>query len=150
MLVEHGAGRGVLGPRRDRSTLPRLRIPEALNVAAGQGHRGIEADDRELAGDVEDGLDDGLAYLRLEVVELSRVVPGHARAVVAVVDEADAAGPVVGPLEDDSGVGRVPVVIFDLDGDPLIIREVAAGKRVGGVRGVGQLEEPVGMLDHPA
>ncbi len=90
-LVEDALGYGVLGPRRDVAALPGLGIPEPLDVASGQGHGRVEADDGELAGHVEDRPDDGLAHLRLEVVELGGVVPGHARAVVAVVDVADVA-----------------------------------------------------------
>jgi hypothetical protein len=95
----------VLGAAGDRAALARLRIPQSLDVASGQRHRGVEADDRELAGDVEDGLDDGLADLGFEEVQLGGVVPGHARAVVAVVDVARVAGELVGALEDDCGVG---------------------------------------------
>ena len=63
-----------------------------------------------------------------EVVQLRRVVPRHARAVVAVVDVAGLAGPVVGALEDDRRVGGVPVVILDLDRDPIVVAEIAAGE----------------------
>jgi hypothetical protein len=86
----------------------------------------------------------------LQVVELRRVVPGHAGAVVAVVDVADVAGPGVGTLEYDGRVRGVPVVILDLDRDPLVVGQVAAGERVRRVGRVGQLQEPVRMLDDPA
>ena len=43
----------------------------------------------------EDGLDDRLAHLRLQVVELRGVVPRHGGAVVAVVDVARLAAPVI-------------------------------------------------------
>jgi len=108
-------------------------------VAPGERHRGIEADDRELAGDVEDCLDDGLANLGLQVIELRRVVPRHARAVVAVVDVAGLAAPRVGALEHDRRVGRVPVVVLDLDRDPLVVGKVSAGERVRGIGRIRQL-----------
>ena len=55
-----------------------------MEVALGQGHGGVEADDRKQARDVQDGLDDLLADRRIEEVELGGVVPRHAGAVVAV------------------------------------------------------------------
>ena len=78
----------VLGARRDGAAAARLGKPEPLDVLLGERHRRVEADDRELPRDVEDGLDDRLAHLGLEVVELGGVVPRHAGAVVAVVDVA--------------------------------------------------------------
>ena len=66
---------GVLGPRRDPAAGARLRVPEAFDVLLGEDHRGIEADDREAPGDVEDRPDDDLANIGPEEVELGRVVP---------------------------------------------------------------------------
>ena len=100
--------------------MARQGVPEALDVTAREDHRGVEADDREAARDLEDLADDGLAHIRLEVVELGRVVPGEARAVVAVVDVARLAAGAVDALEDDRGVRRVPVVVLDLDDDPIV------------------------------
>ena len=81
--------RAVLGTRRDGlATLARGREPQPSDVAPGQHHRGVEADDREAAGDREDRLDHLLPDGRLAEVQLRGVVPGEARAVVAVVDVA--------------------------------------------------------------
>ena len=113
--VELPARQAVLGARGDGPARPRLREPQPLVVPLGQGHRGVEADDREVPGDVEDRLDHRLAHLGLEEVELGGVVPGHARAVVAVVDVARRARPVVDALEDDGGVGPVVVAVLDPD-----------------------------------
>jgi hypothetical protein len=77
----------VFGPGGDPTPGPGLGPPEAPDVALGEDHRGVEADDREAPGDVEDGADDLLADSRVEEVELRRVVPREAGAVVAVVDE---------------------------------------------------------------
>ena len=107
-------------------------------MAPGERHRRIEADDREPAGDVEDRLDDRLARLRLEVVELGGVVPRHTGPVVAVVDVALAAGPAVDPLEHDRGVAAAVVVVLDEDADALVVGEVRAAV---GVPGVGILVE---------
>ncbi len=148
--VEGGPGHGRLGPGRDRPALPRLGVPEALDVLLGERHRGIEPDDGEPAGHREDRLDDGLADLRVEVVELRRVVPGHARAVVAVVDVADVARPAILAPEDHGGVGRIPVVVLDLDPDARVLGEVRPAERVGGVGAVRAGEEPVRVLDDPA
>ena len=69
---------------------------------------------------MEDGLDDGLADGGLEIVELGGVVPGEARAVVAVIDIALVARPAVLPLEDDGCVAAVPVVVLEEDANPLV------------------------------
>ena len=115
-----------------------------------EDHRGVEADHREAPGDLEDRLDDGLADVGLEVVELGGVVPREARPVVAVVDVAPLARRPVAPLEHDGGVGVVPVVVLEADLDPIVVGQVVAGERVGGERRLGDRDEPLGVIDHPA
>ena len=73
-----------------------------------------------------------------EEVELGRVVPREARAVVAVVDVALVAGPAVEALEHDGRVAVVPVVVLEDDPDPLVGREVGAAEGVGRVGRLGQ------------
>ena len=92
----------------------------------GEDHRGVEADDREAPGDVEDDLDDVLADRRRQEVELGRVVPREARAVVAVVDVALVAGLPIEALEDDGRVAVVPVVVLEDDPDARVGRQVRA------------------------
>ena len=120
--VELGLRDGVLGARRDGPRRAGLRPPQALDVLLGEDHRRVEADDRELAGDGEDRLDDLLADGGVEEVQLGGVVPREARAVVAVVDVALVAGLPVEALEDDRRVGVVPVVVLEDDPDPRIRR----------------------------
>ncbi len=122
--VELGLGDRVLGARRDAAAGSRLGPPQPLDVLLGQDHRGVEADDREAPGDLEDRPDDLLADRRIEEVELGRVVPREARAVVAVVDVADVAAPAVEALEHDRRVAVVPVVVLEHDPDPLVGRQV--------------------------
>ena len=57
-----------------------------------------------------------------EEVELGRVVPREARAVVAVVDVSLVAGLAVEALEDDRRVAVVPVVVLEHDPDARIGR----------------------------
>ena len=140
----------VLGTGRDRPAGAGLGIPEPADVPAREDHRGVEPEDRRAARDVEDRLDDRLADLGVEVVELGRVVPRVRRAVVAVVDEPLLVALRVPPAEDHRRVGAVPVVVLDLDVDPAVLRQVRAGERVRGERRVGQRDEPIGVLDDPA
>jgi hypothetical protein len=114
--------------RGDGAAGARLRKPQALEVALGQGHGRVKADDRKLAGHVQDGLDDRLAHLGIEIVQLGRVVPGHRRAVVAVVDVLLAARPAVQAPEDDGRVAAVVVVILQEDPHPLVLRQVGPPK----------------------
>ena len=118
--VELGLAHRMLGSRGDAAGAAGRRPPQPLDVLLGKHHCRVEADDRELAGHVEDGLDDGLADGGLEVVELGGVVPREARAVVAVIDIALVARPAVLPLEDDGCVGAVPVVVLEEDANPLV------------------------------
>ena len=97
----------------------------------------------------QDRLDDRLADLGLQVVELRRVVPGHARPVVAVVDEAVLAGRAVLPPKDHRRVRVVVVVVLDPDADAGIRREVRPAKRVRRVGGLVERDEPVRMLHDP-
>ena len=133
--VELGLGhRPELGPRRDRAAaLAGAREPQPPDVLLGEHHRGVEADHREAARDVEDRLDDLLPDRGLGEVELGRVVPGEARAVVAVVDVAPLAGLPVAPLEHHGRVAVVPVVVLEPDLDALVLGEVLAAERVAGV-----------------
>ena len=83
-------------------------------------------------------------------VELGGVVPREAGAVVAVVDVAPLARQPVAPLEHHGRVAVVPVVVLEADLDALVLGEVLAVERVAGVGRLGQREEPLGVLDHPA
>ena len=140
----------VLGARRDRAGRARLRPPQALDVLLGQHHRRVETDDRELAGDGEDRLDDLLAHGRVEEVQLGRVVPREARAVVAVVDVALVAGLAVEALEHDRRVGVVPVVVLEDDPDARVVRQIRAVVAVDRVGRFGQRQEPLRVIDDPA
>ena len=115
----------------------------------GQRHGGVEADDRELPRDVQDGLDHRFAHGRVQVVELRGVVPREAGAVVAVVHVPRMAIRALGALEHDRGVAAVVVVVLDLDRHVLVVRQVGPVEGVGRERGLGRLQEPVGMFDHP-
>ena len=132
-----------------RAALARLRVPQPLDVLLGEDHRGVEPDDREAAGDVEDRLDHRLADVGLQEVELGRVVPREARPVVAVVEVARLAGPAV-----DAARRRPPHRCRPSSGPRSGSRR--AGRRrgrgrrtVGRVGRLGELDEPLRMLDHP-
>jgi hypothetical protein len=118
-------------------------------VAFCEDHGGVEADDGEEAGDVEDGLDDVLADGGLGVVELGGVVPGEGGAVVAVVDVAGLAGGVVAEAEGYGGVGLIVIMVFDFDFDAGVAGEVGAVEAVGGEGRFPAVEEPVGVFDDP-
>ena len=139
----------ILRARWDGAPRAGQREPEALNVAFGQHHRGVEADDGEEPRDVQNGLNDLLAHLGLGVVELRSVVPGKGGAVVAVVDVARLAVRVMAQTEGDRGVGLVVVAIVDLDLDAAVAGEVGPVEAVGREGALPAMEEPVGMLDEP-
>ncbi len=115
-----------------------------------QGHGGVEADDREASGDLDNLLQYGGAYLGQQKVELRRVVPRQVGAVVAVVDESLPAVAVVDMTEGDRRVAVVPVAVLDEDADFVAFAQVGTAEAIAGVgRHVG-LDVPVGMFDDPA
>jgi hypothetical protein len=115
----------------------------------GQGHRGIEANHRKQPRHVENGLNHLLAHRRIQVVELRRVVPGKAGAVVAVVDVACLAAGLVAPAKNHGGVGLIEVVVLDFDFDAPIVRKIGPIVAVGRIRRVLARDEPIRMLDDP-
>ena len=123
--------------------------PETMEVALGQRHGGVEADDREETRDVEDGLDDLFADSGVEVVELRGVVPGETGTVVAVVDIASFAAGFVAAAENDGCIGLVEIVVFNLDFDSAVVGEIGAVVTVGGIGSVWAGDEPLGVLDDP-
>ena len=44
----------------------------------------------------------------------------------------DVTGPSISSLENDRGVAVLPVAILDLDGNPVIVRQVDAGELIAG------------------
>ena len=153
-LVGHAAvevrlAHAIFGARGDGAARARAGKPEAMKVALGQRHGGIKTNDGKEARYMEDGLDDLLAYGGIEVIELGRVVPWEAGAVVSVVDVAGFTGGTVSASKDHGGVGLREVVILDFDLSPAVVGEIGAFKTVGRVRQVLAGDEPVRVLDHP-
>ncbi len=147
--VEGGGGHGGLRAGGDRAARARRGEPQPLDVPLRQRHRRVEPDDRKLPRDLEDGLDDLLAHRAAQVVELRRVVPGEAGAVVAVVDVLPVAGPLVAAQKDHGRVGLLVVVVLDLDLDAIVPRQVRAVEGVSRVGRVVAGEEPLRMVDDP-
>ncbi len=148
-LVELLFGHAVFRAGGDRPACPWLGEPEALVVLLGQRHSRVEADDGELAGHVEDHLDDRLADFFLQEVELRRVVPGHARTVVPVVNVDLVAGPVVDAFEDHGSVSPVVIAVLEVDTHAVVAAEIGTGERIGGEGTVLERDESIGMIDHP-
>ena len=107
---------------------------KSLDMALGEHHGGVEADDGEEPRDVQDGLDDVLADECLRVVELRGIVPRERSAIVAVIDVSRVAIGVAAQTEGDGGVGLVVVVVVDLDLDARVGRKVRPVEAVSGER----------------
>ena len=139
----------MFGARGNGAPLTRLRVPEALVMTLGQRHGRVKANNRKLAGDVEDGLNDRLPDLRQQKIQLRRVVPGHIGSVITVVDVAHLTGCGVDSLEYDRRVAMLPVSILNLQPDARIVGEVNPGELVYRKRRVGHLNKPMRMLHDP-
>ena len=118
-------------------------------MALGQRHRGVETNDGKQPRHMQNGLDHLFADGGVQVVELRRVIPGKAGAVVAVIDVARLAGPLVAAAEDHGRVGLLVVVISILISTRPSLREVRPFKAVGGIGRIRAGHEPLRMLDHP-
>src|SRR4030067_2329957 len=111
-------------------------------MTLGQRHGRVKANNRKLAGDVEDGLDDRLPRLRQQEIQLRRVVPGHIGAVIAVVDIAHLTGCGVDSLEYDRRIAMLPVSVLNLQHDARIVGEVSSGELICRKRRGGGLKKP--------
>ncbi len=147
--VEFGSAHRVLGARRHVPAGAGLGVPQAPEVPAGEDHGRVEADDGEVARHVEDALLDGLPRLGLEEVDLRRVAPGQARAVVAVVDVARLARGPVDAAEDHSGVAARVVMVLEPDLHAAVAGEVAPGEVVAREGAALVPHEELGPLTHP-
>ena len=83
----------------DVSAASRTWIPKAANRFFRKNHSGIKSNYRKIAGNVQNILHDSLSRLRIQKVNLRRIVPRHSRAVVSVIDVARVAVSEVHPLE---------------------------------------------------
>ncbi len=114
-----------------------------------KGHGRIEPDNGKFLCHVEDGLDHCLTDLGVEIIELGRIIPGHAGPIVSVVDEPFVSRLPVNGFEDDRRVGAIVVVIFEKDRKPPVRREVRSVIGIPGKRIVVEGDEPVRVIDHP-
>ena len=79
---------------------------------------------------MQDGLYYRLSYLSIEVVELSRVVPRHLRAVIAVVDIFYISRIAVKAFKNNGGIRLVPVAILYKNAYPFVFTEICSVKGV--------------------
>ena len=147
--VEIGLAHAVFGARRDGPARTGSWEPQAMEVALGEGHRGIEANDGKQARDMEDGLNDLLAHRRIEVIELRSVVPRKAGAVVAVIDVAGLAGRLVAAAEDDCRVFLGEIAILDFDLHAAVGGDIGALEAIDRIRRLPAGDEPLGVFNHP-
>jgi len=147
--VELLTGQPMLGARGDSAAAPRLRVPQPLDVGSHQRHRRVKADDGELPRNFQDGLDDRFAHARIEIIQLSGVVPGHAGAVVAVINVFCLSVPVIVALEHNCRVTAGVVVVFQVYADRGVLREVRPVEGVPGEGAVVLRNKPVRMFKNP-
>ena len=147
--VEIGPAHARFGARRNGAAISGCRKPEALHVALGQRHGGIEANHGKEPRHVQNGLDHLLAHRRIQVIKLRRVVPGKAGAIVAVIDVPSLATLPVAPLEDHGGVRLIEIVVLDFYLHAPIVREIGTVEAVGGIRRLRSGDEPIRMLHNP-
>ena len=100
------------------------RKPEALNVPFSQHHGCVETDNGEHSCNMQNLLNNSLADLCTEKVQLRSIVPRHDSAVIAMVDVSCIASQVINPLEGNRCVGTVPVTIFKIDAVAGVTAEV--------------------------
>ncbi len=115
----------------------------------GQGHRSVEANNREFAGHVQDGLDNRFAHFWVQVIKLGRVVPGHGSTVIAMIDEFLVTGPEIYAFENHRGICAVVIVVIQVNPHALIPRKVCPIERIGRKWAVIKCDKPIWMFDDP-
>src|SRR4030042_6007071 len=115
-----------------------------------QRHGSIETDDGELLGDLKDFLNDHLPYFFLQVIQLSRIVPGHPGAIVSLVDIPFFPVLAIHPLEYDRSITLIEIVIFKIDTHIPMPGKVWSVETIGGEGAVIQGNEPLWMFDDPS
>src|SRR5215510_5205332 len=114
----------MLGPGRDRASRARLREPQALDMFLSKCHCRVEADDWEVARDVQNSLNDSFAYLCFQVIQLSGIIPRKRCTIIAMINITDIAAKMIAALKDDGSIGLIVVMIFEIDTHTNIIREI--------------------------
>ena len=113
-----------------------------------KGHRCIEANDVGATRHGEDLLDDRLACLRIEVVNLGGVFPRHICAVVPVIDVMQRI--FCAALEGNGGVIAALISVFNADSDTWRTRKILAGVAIVLERRMCRGEEELRTFAHPA
>ena len=90
----------------------------------GQSHRRVEADNREIARHMQNGLNDRFAHFGFEVIELGCVVPREGCAIIAMIDITDIASLMVAAFEDDCRIGLIVIMIFEINAHTRIIGKI--------------------------
>ena len=148
-LVKFFFGQTVFGTGGDVAAAAGFREPQPLEGFLSQGHGCIKADDRCVVSDIQDGLHHRFPDFRIEVIQLSGVIPWHGGTVITVIDIACISGAVVDALEDYCRILLGEVMVFDADADVRVRRKVAAVEAVGRIWAVIQGKEAVRMVKHP-
>ena len=120
-----------------------------MNMFFCQCHRRIKADNRKIAGYVQDGLNDGFTYLRLGIIKLRGVVPREGCAIVAVVNVACIVGMTIIAFEDNRCILMIIVMIFKDDFYARIVVEVFRVEGVRRIWRIWQRQKPIGVFDDP-
>src|SRR5687768_9302444 len=90
----------------------------------GESHRSVKADNREIARHMQNGLNDGFAYLRLRIIQLRGVIPWEGGAIVAMIDITDVTTEMVPALKHNSRIGFVVIMVFKIDTHTNIIGKI--------------------------
>ena len=132
ILVGQGKGR----TRLDSGAASRWWKPKAAEMLARQGHGGVKADQAETPGNGKDQVAHGLSDFRHQEVKLSRVVPGHMSAIVAMIDIAVLTAVMVMMLKDHCRITVIPVTLFNANADPLHLAQVRPAEIIGWIGGL--------------
>ena len=102
---------------RNVSACTRLGVPKPLNMALCQGHCRIEADDREVPGNMKNFLNDSLTGSGIEIIELCSVVPGHRCTIITMENILGFTSSLIPAAECYRCIGPAEVVVLKLDLD---------------------------------
>src|SRR5512133_480516 len=102
-----------------------------------QSHGGIKANDREFTGNIQNGLNYGFPDFWIQVIQLGSIIPGHAGAVIAMINEAGIPITSIHTTENYSRISAVVVMVVNFDLHPRISRQIRSIERIAGKGTIG-------------
>ena len=149
-FIEIDRQHSVLGARRNVAALTGSREPQPLNVPLGKRHRRVKTDNRKITRHMKNHLNDRFFCLRIQKINLRRIVPRQTGSVVSVVNVTVLVFVFIVAAEHNGAVFFAVIFIFDLNRNVRIAAQIGSVKVVLRIRILRQLKKPVRVNTDPS